>query len=78
MKIFGILAVVLGIWVAMEVFNKGVDHAFGGIFASEEIAAGNGNGNGNGQPRSVSRRSGDSVEDAHTDAARRRERLLGE
>jgi hypothetical protein len=33
-KIFGILLIVLGVWVGMEIFTKGTDGAFGGIFAS--------------------------------------------
>jgi len=72
-KIFGILTIVLGIWVAMEVFNKGADHAFGGVFASGEATE-----EKDGEPRSVSRRTGESVDQAHAEAARRRERLLDE
>lgn len=33
-KIFGILLIVLGVWLGMEIFTKGTDGAFGGIFAS--------------------------------------------
>ncbi|HBZ70890.1 MAG TPA: hypothetical protein DEP35_14590 [Deltaproteobacteria bacterium] len=32
-KIFGILLIVLAIWVAIEVFTKGMDGAFGGLLA---------------------------------------------
>jgi hypothetical protein len=32
-KIFGILFIVVAIWVALEVFTEGVDGAFGGVFA---------------------------------------------
>ncbi len=32
-KLFGILAIVLGIWIGLEVYTKGTDQAFGGIFA---------------------------------------------
>jgi hypothetical protein len=34
-KVFGILLIVLGVWVGMEIFTKGTDGAFGGIFAAE-------------------------------------------
>ena len=30
----GILAIVLGVWIGAEVLTKGVDHAFGGVFAN--------------------------------------------
>jgi len=33
-KIFGILLIVAGIWVGLEVMNHGMDGAFGGLFAS--------------------------------------------
>jgi hypothetical protein len=32
-KVFGILLLVLCVWVAVEVYTNGVDGAFGGIFA---------------------------------------------
>ncbi len=32
-KVLGILAIVLGIWIGAEVYTKGMDRAFGGIFA---------------------------------------------
>ena len=32
-RLFGILAIVLGIWIGLEVYTKGTDQAFGGIFA---------------------------------------------
>jgi hypothetical protein len=33
-KAFGILLIVLGVWLGLEIFTKGTDGAFGGIFAS--------------------------------------------
>ncbi len=41
-KLFGILAIVLGMWVGAEVLNKGVDQAFGGLFTgfSQTVATG--------------------------------------
>ena len=32
-KIYGILLIVVGIWVGMTVFTEGVDNAFGGLFS---------------------------------------------
>lgn len=32
-KVFGILAIVLGIWIGIEVYTQGADRAFGGLFA---------------------------------------------
>ncbi len=32
-KLFGILAIVAGIWIGLEVYTKGMDVAFGGVFA---------------------------------------------
>lgn len=33
-KVFGILFIVLVVWIGLEVFTKGMDGAFGGILAS--------------------------------------------
>ena len=33
-KLIGIIVIVIGIWVGIEVYTQGVDGAFGGIFAS--------------------------------------------
>jgi hypothetical protein len=32
-KIFGVLLIVLGVWIGMEIFTKGMDQAFGGALA---------------------------------------------
>ena len=32
-KIFGLLAIVLGIYVGMELYTEGMQNAFGGVFA---------------------------------------------
>ena len=32
-KVFGILLIVLGVWVGLEIYTKGTHGAFGGIFA---------------------------------------------
>jgi hypothetical protein len=35
-KIFGVLLIVLGVWVGMEIYTKGMHDAFGGLFARFE------------------------------------------
>jgi hypothetical protein len=32
-RLFGIVLIVLGVWAGLEIYNKGMDHAFGGVFA---------------------------------------------
>ena len=32
-KLFGLILIVLGVWVGIEVYDKGMDGAFGGAFA---------------------------------------------
>lgn len=73
-KLFGILALVLGVWFAAEVATRGVEGAFGGAFATdgaEDVP--------DAEPRtvrSVPQRAGDAVERAHEEAAARRQRLM--
>ena len=31
-KIYGIVLIVVGIWVGMTIYTEGLDHAFGGVF----------------------------------------------
>jgi len=38
-KVLVILMLVLGVWIGLEVFTKGTDEAFGGLFASGDAAA---------------------------------------
>jgi hypothetical protein len=38
-KMFGILLVILAIWVGLTVYDKGVDRAFGGLFAGSKKEA---------------------------------------
>lgn len=38
-KIFGILLIVVAIWVGLTIFNEGTHAAFGGLFASSKEAA---------------------------------------
>jgi len=37
-KIFGVLLILLAVWVAIEVYTNGTDHAFGGLFAGHSQA----------------------------------------
>jgi hypothetical protein len=72
-RIFGLLLGVLGIWAASEVYMHGTAGAFGGTFArfaGEEASEQDG--------RSLGLRSGEKVQNAHTEADARRERLLAE
>ena len=32
-KVFGILLIVVAVWVGLTIFNEGTDAAFGGLFA---------------------------------------------
>jgi hypothetical protein len=43
-KVFGILVIVVAVWVGLTVFSEGTDSAFGGLFAGseKEIAEGRG------------------------------------
>lgn len=38
-KIFGILLIVVAIWVGLTIFNEGTHAAFGGLFASSSKEA---------------------------------------
>lgn len=71
-RILGILLLVIGIWVGMEVYNEGVDGAFGGALA---FLSDGEEGEGN---RTVRMRVHDAVSSAHAEADARRERLLEE
>ena len=33
-KVLGILLIVLGVWIGMEIFTKGTDEEIGGLFAA--------------------------------------------
>jgi len=70
----GILLVVLGVWVGMEVYTEGTANAFGGRLAFLLDASGHGAGEGDAPVRRV----GTSVERHHREADARRERMLAE
>jgi hypothetical protein len=74
-KILGILLVVVGIWLGLEVYLNGMQGAFGGALASLEGSA---DEQAIRDPRSVPQRAGDAVERAHAEAEARLERMLGE
>lgn len=71
-RLIGIVLIVLGIWVGLEVYQKGTEHAFGGALA------GFGSSQAPRDERSTARRAGDAVGGAHADSDARRERLLAE
>jgi hypothetical protein len=62
--IFGLLA--LAIWVAVEVQTRGVDGAFGGIFAPVEAP----------EYRTTAQKAGESVQQAYDSSQERIERQL--
>jgi hypothetical protein len=74
-KILGILLVVVGIWLGLEVYQNGIQGAFGGALAS---LSGPADEQAVRDPRSLPRRAGDAVERAHAEAEARRNRALGE
>lgn len=78
-KLFGLVVIVLSVWVAAEVFNKGLEGAFGGILAggSGESATAEAS-SAPVRPQTIPQRSGERVEQAHAEAAARREQLLGD
>ena len=74
-KIFGMLLVVVGIWLGLEVYQNGIQGAFGGALASLGDSAGE---QAVRDPRSVAQRAGAAAESAHAEAEERRNRMLGE
>jgi hypothetical protein len=74
-KIVGILLAVMAIWLGLEVYQNGIQGAFGGALARLD-------GSGDQQvvrdPRSLPQRAGDAVERAHAEAEARLNRLLGD
>lgn len=73
-KFVGLLLTVVCIWAALEVYNEGVNGAFGGALArfgdGEEAAAAD--------TRSTPQRAGEAVGRAHAASDARREKLLGD
>jgi hypothetical protein len=86
-KAFGIIAIVLAVWFAMELYTEGVQNAFGGAVAfldSPQAQDGDasdaeaGDGSGSGQRLTLPQRAGARVERAHAEAFARREALMGD
>ncbi len=73
-KIFGILLMVVGLWVGMEIYQKGAQQALGGHLAflgdSDDLE--------NVDRRTTPQRAGDAALKAHQLADERRSRLLGD
>ena len=68
-KLIGLLLIVAGIWVGLEIYQNGVGGAFGGVLA----------GGAEVRPAPTApQRAGAEVEHAHGEADARREKLLGE
>jgi hypothetical protein len=74
-KIFGILLVVVGIWLGLEVYQNGMHGAFGGALAG---LGGSADEQATRDPRSVPQRAGAAVERAHGEAQERLNRMLDE
>jgi hypothetical protein len=74
-KFIGLLLSVVCIWVALEVYNEGLDNAFGGALA--QLGDGDGSAAAH-DGRSIPQRAGAAVENAHAVADARRNKLLGE
>ena len=71
-KIYGILLIVVGVWVGMAIFTEGIDNAFGGLFSrlapSTEAR----------DPRPPMQRIRERVQGVHDARAERIDRLVGE
>ena len=74
-KVFGILAIVLGLWLGSEIYTKGASNAFGGALSALGIAD---ESQAQAERQSAGRRAGTKVGEAHAEAEARRERLLAE
>ena len=74
-KIFGILLVVAGIWLGLEVYQNGIQGAFGGALAG---LGGSAEEQATRESRSLPRRAGDAVERAHAESEARLNRMLDE
>lgn len=74
-KAFGLLFIAGLLWVGLEVYTEGSEHAFGGLFASVNTEPLNAD---SGDRLSTPKRAGLAVERAHEAANDRLERQLGE
>jgi hypothetical protein len=74
-KIFGLLLVVLGAWVGLELYTEGPSHAFGGAFAS---ILGSESPAGEEERLSTPQRAGSAVDRAHRENEARFDRMLAD
>lgn len=72
-KMFGVLLVVLGAWVGLELYTEGPSHAFGGAFAS---ILGSESAGGEEDARSTPQRAGAAADRAHRENEARFDRML--
>ena len=72
-RIFGIVVIVLAIWVGLEIYQNGTGGAFGGLFARTGVAE-----ESTGERQSTGQQAGSAVQQAHQDADDRREKMLEE
>jgi hypothetical protein len=73
-KLISMVLMVLGVWVAVEVYTHGVDGAFDGALASRSADR----SESSASMASLPKRAGDKVGAAYADADARRKKLLGE
>jgi hypothetical protein len=74
-KIVGLLLVVVGIWLGLEVYMNGMQGAFGGAVAS---LGGSAEEQATVTPRTVTQRAGAAVERAHAERQARFEQMIDE
>ena len=73
-KLFAIVLMVIGIWVAVTVYSEGTDRTFGGLFAGSlgsstvDVT----------ETRSTPQRAGEAVQRAYDESQDRFDRALGE
>ncbi len=73
-KIFGILMLVVSLWIGMEIYQNGMEGALGGRLAF----VGDSDGPENVERRTVPQRAGDAARRAQNFREERRNRLLDE
>jgi len=73
-KVFGILLIVVGIWLGIEVMNHGMGGAFGGLFAKLGVAE----APAPEQAATVGQRAGGAFDRAYRESEDRLTRQLGE
>ena len=72
-KVFGLLLIVLGAWVGLELYSEGPNRAFGGAFAS---ILGSESSGAEEEQLSTPQRAGSAVDRAHRENEERFDRML--